>query len=52
MDCRAINKFTVKYRHSISRLDDMFDELHGSCLFTKIDLKFGYYRVRMHVGDE
>ncbi|RDX66636.1 hypothetical protein CR513_54574, partial [Mucuna pruriens] len=45
IDSWVINKITIK-------LDDMLDELFGSCVFTKIDLKSGYNQIHMKEGDE
>lgn len=47
IDYCALNKKTIKNRYHIPKIDELLDELHGVVYFLKIDLKFGYYHIRL-----
>ena len=46
IDYRELNKLNIKNRHPFPRIDDLFDQLQGSSVFSKIDLKSGYHQLR------
>nr|GEX77198.1 putative reverse transcriptase domain-containing protein [Tanacetum cinerariifolium] len=47
IDYRELNKLTVKNRYPLLRIDDLFDQLQGSSVYSKIDLWSGYYQLRI-----
>eukprot|EP00253_Pinus_taeda_P004012 PITA_04012 len=45
IDYRNLNKVTIKNRHPLLRIDDLFDQLKGEAVFSKIDMRSGYHKV-------
>ncbi|GKE07004.1 putative reverse transcriptase domain-containing protein [Tanacetum coccineum] len=51
IDYRELNKLTVKNRYPLPRIDDLFDQLQGSSIYSKIDLRSGYHQLRVQEKD-
>ncbi|GJT73021.1 putative reverse transcriptase domain-containing protein [Tanacetum coccineum] len=51
IDYRELNKLTVKNRYPLLRIDDLFDQLQGSSIYSKIDLRSGYHQLRVREQD-
>ena len=50
-DYRQLNRATVKNRYPLSRIDDLFDQLRGARVYSKIDLHIGYHQLRVREMD-
>jgi Reverse transcriptase (RNA-dependent DNA polymerase) len=44
---RQVNNWTTKDVYPLPRIDNLFDQLHGTCLMTKFDVRDGYYNIRI-----
>jgi hypothetical protein len=47
MDYRALNEVTVKNKYPLPGIDDLFDQLRGVCMFSKINLRSGYHQLKI-----
>jgi hypothetical protein len=47
VDYRSLNEVTIKNKYPFPRIDDLFDQLKGACVFLKIDLQSGYHQLKI-----
>jgi hypothetical protein len=51
VDYHALNEVTIKNKYPLPRIDDLFDQLRGACVFSKIDLRLGYNQLKIQEDD-
>ena len=51
IDYRLLNSVTIKNKYPLSRIDDLFDQLRGASVFSKIDLRSSYHQLRIREQD-
>jgi hypothetical protein len=51
VDYGALNEVTIKNKYLLPRIDDLFDQLCGVCVLSKIDLRSGYHQLKIRECD-
>lgn len=51
IDYRELNEITIKNKYPLPRIKDLFDQLQGTVVFSKIDLRSIYHQLRINAGD-
>jgi hypothetical protein len=51
VDYRSLNKVTIKNKYPLPRIEDLFDQMRGATLFSKIDLRLGYHQLKIQTED-
>jgi hypothetical protein len=51
VDYHSLNEITIKNKYPLPRIDDLFDQLKGACVFSKIDLGSGYHQLKIRASD-
>jgi hypothetical protein len=50
VDYRSLNEVTIKNKYPLPRIDDLFDQLKGACVFSKIDLRSRYHQLMIRAS--
>jgi hypothetical protein len=50
-DYRSLNEVTIKNKYPLPRIEDLFDQMRGAKVFSKIDLRSGYHQLKIRLED-